>query len=62
MELNSQQILFLTVAFNVITYLVLVWRNDRKAAKEQGTKDWKFDAMWKEYAEKHDIPLNGEKR
>lgn len=57
-NLNSDQTLFVTVLLNVVSYLLMVW----KRASDQGKKDWKFNAMWEEYAEKHNIPKNGEKR
>jgi hypothetical protein len=59
-NLNSDQILFVSAAFNVLTYLFMVWRKDRKQAKVQGNRDWKFKALWKEYAQKHNIPENGD--
>lgn len=59
-QLNSDQILFVSAAFNVITYIVMVWRRDRKEAKRRGTVNYILKGMVKEYAEQHDIPLNGE--
>jgi hypothetical protein len=48
------------IIFNICTYVALVWRNKRHDIRMEGMAKWKFKRMWREYAEKHNIPLNGD--
>jgi hypothetical protein len=48
------------IIFNICTYVALVWRNRKSDILVEGTNKWKFKRMWREYAEKHNIPLNGD--
>ena len=36
------------------------WRHTALKRELRGVKGYKFRAMWREYADEHDIPTNGE--
>lgn len=48
------------IIFNIGTYVALVWHNKKRETLLEGQNLWKFRRMWREYAEKHGIPLNGD--
>lgn len=36
------------------------WRNKELRMELRGVRGWKFRAMYRDFALKHDLPLNGE--
>jgi len=59
-QLNSDQILFVSALFNVLTYVAMVWKKRRNETLEEGQRDWKFQAMWEDFKErKHIKARNG---
>jgi len=52
-----------SIAGNALAFFI--WRYKAKAdearrLKREATRDYKFRAMWKEYAEFHNMPVNGD--
>ena len=59
-NLNSDQVLFLSAAFNVLTYIAMVWKKRRNETLQEGQRDWKFQAMWEDFKDrKHIKARNG---
>ena len=59
--MSSEHIFALAgIIFNICTYVALVWRNKKRETQLEGQQLWKFRRMWREYADKHNIPLNGD--
>lgn len=51
---------YLTIVGGALAWIYTWAQNRQLKAELRGVRGWKFRAMWRQYAEQHDIPVNGE--
>lgn len=51
---------YLTLVGGALSWIYIWWQNRELKAELRGVRGWKFRAMYRDFALKHDLPLNGE--